>query len=95
MQAAIVLVIDQLQNIEIRDYGIFVNLAAIKQRLKMWLHNNRFKLVKDLLLVFGVFAEGKDQVLGGYAARLRASEEESQALVDYTHCTVLKMLINQ
>ena len=43
----------------------------------MRLHNNRFKLVKDLLLVFGVFAEGKDQVLRGYAARLRASEEES------------------
>ena len=61
----------------------------------MRLDNYLVEFIEYLLLVLWVFADGKDQVLGRHAARLRTSEEESQNFVNNAHFTILKVLIDK
>jgi len=56
----------------------------------MRLDDLTLKLVCDLFLILRVLKQGKDQVLHGDGRCLRASEEESEALVNNPRVVVLE-----
>ena len=61
----------------------------------MGLNDLSVQLVENLLLVLRVLAECEDQVLGRDAARLGASEEESQDFIDDANLAIFEVILNK
>ena len=95
MQVLIVLIVDQAQNVQFGEFLAFLELTLTLKILEVRLNDHFVELGKNLTLVLGVLAEGKDEVLGGYAGRLRASEEESEHLIYDTFVSILEVVLNQ
>ena len=61
----------------------------------MRLNNHVIKFIQYFLLVFRVLAERENQVLGGHARCLRASEEESEDFIDDAFRAIFEVIIDQ
>ena len=95
MQVLVVLIVDQVENIQLVELLIILYLAIFLKFSQVGLNDHLVELVQNFLLVLGVLAESKDQVLGGDTRCLRSCKEEGEHFVDNTIVSIFEVFIYQ